>query len=219
VAYVIGQHINRQTGEAFPGSDRIAARIAMSQATVIEMVRKLGTKGHLGVDPGSAGRGHANRYRMILKPQPAKVLAKPAKPQPAEIKPQPADMNHFNNNLSNHQERGFAARSADDVRESPAFDAETKRDSADAGRLERRAAFEKIKRAYPQSHVGDDDENSFAAFERALDAGNDVVDMVESAIDTACAAREGDEVPELVEFFLQKCWTETKDPPALNALR
>src|SRR4029078_7818009 len=89
VAYVIGQHINRQTGEAFPGSDRIAARIAMSQATVIEMVRKLDANGHPGVDQGRAGRGHANRYRMILKPQPAEVSGSP-KPRPAEVLARPA---------------------------------------------------------------------------------------------------------------------------------
>ena len=95
---------------------------------------------------------------------------------------------------------------------------ETKRDSADAGRLDRWAAFKKIKRAYPQGYVGDDDENTFAAFEQALDVGNTVVSILESAKDTAAAAGEGDEIPELVEFLAQKCWTETKEPPALNAV-
>jgi hypothetical protein len=118
VAYAIGQHVNRQSGEAFPSSDRIAARISMSQATVIAMVRQLQIKGHLAVDPGRAGRGHSNHYRMILKPQYPEVLeapkietAKPQpaelKPQPAKIKPQPADMNHFTNHLMNNQEGGL----------------------------------------------------------------------------------------------------------------
>lgn len=118
VAYVIAQHVNRQSGEAFPSSDRIAARMAMSQATVIAMVRQLQIKGHLAVDPGRAGRGHSNHYRMILKPQQPEVLeapkidtAKPQpaelKPQPAKIKPQPADMNHFINHLMNNQEGGL----------------------------------------------------------------------------------------------------------------
>ena len=104
VAYVIAQHLNEESGEAFPGSDRIASKIAMSQATVIAMVRQLQTNGHLGVDPGRAGRGHSNRYRLIVKPQPAEVLkapkakaAKVVKPQPAKLKPQPADMNYFSN--------------------------------------------------------------------------------------------------------------------------
>jgi hypothetical protein len=104
VAYVIAQHLNEESGEAFPGSDRIASNIAMSQATVIAMVRQLQKNGHLGVDPGCAGRGHSNRYRMIVKPQLAEVLeapkaeaVKPVKPQPAKLKPQPADMNYFSN--------------------------------------------------------------------------------------------------------------------------
>jgi hypothetical protein len=116
VAFEIGQHVNRKSGEAFPSSDRIAARISMSQATVIAMVRQLQTNGHLSVDPGRAGRGHSNHYRMILKPQQPEVLEapkidtakpQPAEPQPAKIKPQPADMNHFINNLMNNQEGGL----------------------------------------------------------------------------------------------------------------
>ncbi len=42
----------------------------MSKATVIGMVAKLKTLGHLAVEHGTAGqpgRGHSNRYRMILK--------------------------------------------------------------------------------------------------------------------------------------------------------
>jgi hypothetical protein len=110
VAYVIAQCINEETGEGFPGTGTIAARIGMSQPTVIAMVRQLQVSGHLGVDPGRAGRGHSNRYRMIVKPQRAEVLRAPEKPQPAEgkhqpaeLKPQPADMNYFNNHLNNHK--------------------------------------------------------------------------------------------------------------------
>lgn len=112
VAYAIGQHINRQSRDAFPGTDRLAACIAMSRATVIEMVRRLEAAGHLGVDPGAQGRGHSNRYTMIVKRQQANVfglskrqqanvLAKPGIRQPADLKRQraenkrqPADMNH-----------------------------------------------------------------------------------------------------------------------------
>jgi hypothetical protein len=87
------------------------------------------------------------------------------------------------------------------------------------GHAARRAAFEKIKRAYPQGHIGDDDdENNFAAFELALDAGNTFASILESAKDAAACAAEGDEIPELAEFLAQKCWTETIDPPALNAV-
>jgi hypothetical protein len=110
VAYAIAQCLNEDSGEAFPGSDTIARRIGMSQATVIAMVRQLKTNGHLGVEPGRPGRGHSNRYRKIVKPQPAEVLEAQSvkvsepqpselKPQPAKLKPQPADMNY----LSNHK--------------------------------------------------------------------------------------------------------------------
>jgi hypothetical protein len=101
VAYVVAQHINEDTGKAFPGSDRIASRIAMSQATVIDMVRRLRANGHLGVDPGRAGRGHSNHYRMIVIPQPTEVSkaqsAEAVKPQRAKLKPRPTDMNYFTN--------------------------------------------------------------------------------------------------------------------------
>jgi hypothetical protein len=80
------------------------------------------------------------------------------------------------------------------------------------GHAARRAAFEKIKRAYPQSHIRDADENAFDAFELALDVGNTVASMVEDAKDAAACAAEGDEIPELVEFLAQKCWTETSAP-------
>jgi hypothetical protein len=113
VAWAISQHLNHHTSEAFPGTQCIAGRIAMSQGTVIDMVRRLSDAGHLAVDPGRRGRGHSNHYRMILKPQPADISynakaqpadisagdkkAQPAtrKAQPAELKAQPADMNTF----------------------------------------------------------------------------------------------------------------------------
>lgn len=221
VAYAIGQHINRQSGEAFPSTDRIAACIAMSQATVIEMVRRLEAAGHLGVDPGSPGRGHSNRYRMIRKPQfaevsgsskpqPAKVSAKlrkpqPAelKPQPAEIKPQPADMNHFNNNLSNHQEAG---------RSRPAVLVDR------AVTESRETSFSKLKRCYPSNHIGDE-AKAFTAFQLALDAGHRLVEMIQSAIEITLAANNGgDDIPQLEQFLLSKCWRETNQPSALNAL-
>jgi hypothetical protein len=42
VAYVIGEHVNRQSGEAWPSSRTIARACGLSQPTVIELVPKLG---------------------------------------------------------------------------------------------------------------------------------------------------------------------------------
>ena len=112
VAFEIGQYLNRQSGEAWPSTERIAKGIAMSQATVIAMVRRLEARGHLAIESGSQGRGHSHHYRMILKPQATEVIP-PEKHQPAVVseienlnplrenlsplisKHQPADMNHL----------------------------------------------------------------------------------------------------------------------------
>ena len=74
VAYIIGEHINRDSGEAWPSTARIAEGCALSQSTVVGLVRQLEAAGHLAIDPGSAGRGHSHRYRMILKYRGADVL-------------------------------------------------------------------------------------------------------------------------------------------------
>jgi hypothetical protein len=134
VAYIIGNYVNRQSGDAWPSSARIARDCALSQPTVVAMTARLKAAGHLAVEPGSAGRGHLNRYRMILKHQPTDALV-PLKHRPADasasrkasgsrvesirpeqIKHQPADMNILKNNLQNHQERAGGPRSADDDR-------------------------------------------------------------------------------------------------------
>ena len=67
-AYAIASHINSKTGEGFPSTKRLAQVACMSQSMIIENVRLLIERGHLGVVPGRQGRGHPNRYRMILKP-------------------------------------------------------------------------------------------------------------------------------------------------------
>jgi hypothetical protein len=74
VAYVIGEHVNRQTGQAWPASRTIAKAAALAQPTVIELVPKLVANGHLALEPGRAGRGHSHRYSLIIKDQPADHL-------------------------------------------------------------------------------------------------------------------------------------------------
>ena len=85
IAYVIAEHVNRQSGDAWPSSRTIATACALSQPTVIELVPKLVTNGHLALEPGRAGRGHSHRYRLIPKDRPVD--------HSRSIKDRPAD--HF----------------------------------------------------------------------------------------------------------------------------
>lgn len=95
VAYEISQYLSRTEGDAWPSCRTIGEGIGLSESTVIDMVSRLHRLGHLDLEPGRQGRGHSNRYRLNLKPQPAKV-SDPGKPQPAEVcrdqKPQPAEV-------------------------------------------------------------------------------------------------------------------------------
>jgi len=73
VAFEIAQHINHKSGEGYPSSTRIAKNLRLSHSTVLEAVERLEARGHLGIEHGMQGRGHSNRYRMIIKPRPADV--------------------------------------------------------------------------------------------------------------------------------------------------
>jgi DNA-binding transcriptional regulator YhcF (GntR family) len=73
VAYEISQHINHQTGQGFPGTNRIATNVGIAESTVRAAVDRLEAYGHLEIERGR-GRGHSHRYRMTTKPQPAAVL-------------------------------------------------------------------------------------------------------------------------------------------------
>ena len=66
VAYIIGDHINRESGDAWPSTARIAEGCALAQSTVVELVRRLQAAGHLAIEPGRAGRGKSHHYRMVL---------------------------------------------------------------------------------------------------------------------------------------------------------
>lgn len=130
VAYVISQHLDRETNEAFPGTDVIADEAGMAQSTVRAMVDKLAERGHYAVEFGRRGSGHSNKYRLTAlertaaKPGPEKqrplAISEQEKQRPVAIldeagkerirrkKQRPVAMNHYN-----HLERGFAARLVD----------------------------------------------------------------------------------------------------------
>src|SRR3981081_1057635 len=120
VAYVIAEHVNRASGDAWPSTERIGQGCALKQSTVVDLVRRLHAAGHLAIEPGRAGRGHSHRYRLIQKhrgadiSRKAKTSGSPAENIGiAEIKHRGADMNLLKNHLENNLERAYGPRSAD----------------------------------------------------------------------------------------------------------
>lgn len=107
-ALQVTEQCNERHGGAGWASCRyIANAIGMSEATVINLFHLFEKRGHLKVEWGKQGRGHSNRYWMVLKPHEVEVLGrgkskiKPQiKPQPAVRKPQPAEENCLKNRLN-----------------------------------------------------------------------------------------------------------------------
>jgi hypothetical protein len=114
-AYEICEYVNSETGEFFAAPKTIAEGgdwgdgIAMSEATVIEDIKRLEAAGYLKcIERGRRGRGHSSRFRIVSKPQSAEIsrmsqwprdktaktsVSRPENLRIASIKPQPADMN------------------------------------------------------------------------------------------------------------------------------
>ncbi len=115
VAYRISDGFNdiQRDGEAFESGKKIGIAIGMSEGTVIAMVRRLHDRGHLRVEWGQQGRGHPNKYWLVLKPQSAEVSDDEIKPQAATRKPQPAEENQDSNQVRepgvNHAPRVVAS--------------------------------------------------------------------------------------------------------------
>lgn len=66
VAYVIGQHVNRQSRDAWPSQGRIAEGLSASRRAVQMAINQLVENGHLHVTV-QRGRNGSNKYRPILK--------------------------------------------------------------------------------------------------------------------------------------------------------
>lgn len=211
VAFEIGQYINRKTGDAWPSSERIGSGIAMSQATVITMVRKLVASGYLDLEPGRPGRGHSHRYRMVLKPQQAKVSRKPknsAKTSGSsrenlrivQIKPQPADKNHLKNHLENHTGAASPPPPVPVDRDVPI----TERDRAYG------ALYRALLQAYPEHHGISSDSECRAIFYHLLDTGHDEDKIIDGAFDYADQCREiaPKNVKPLIYYLRVKGWQQ-----------
>jgi hypothetical protein len=67
IAYVIAQHVNRKSGEAFVGIRTIATEGALSKPTVISGKTRLEQHGHLNIAGGRPGRGHSDHCRPVIK--------------------------------------------------------------------------------------------------------------------------------------------------------
>ncbi len=197
-AYVIAEHVNRETGEAWPSSTTIAARCGLSQPTVVELVRSLEAAGHLEIEPGRAGRGHSHRYRLITKYRSADVssptkhrvadISRKAKTSrspmenigDAEIKHRRADMNLLKNHLMNNQEAG--------LRPARLVDRDNVTDQEDASENSRERAYGALWRVYPYHPDPDRDEtDAREVFYQLLDEGVDPGEIISGA--TAYAKR------------------------------
>jgi len=73
LAYVIGQHINRQSGRAWPSQKRLGEATGLTARTVRSLTEQLQKAGHLEVEL-HRGRNHTNVYRLPKNRKPASGL-------------------------------------------------------------------------------------------------------------------------------------------------
>ena len=66
VAFVLGQHVNRDSGDAWPAQARLCEMLSASRRGVQKSIDQLVERGHLAVTV-QRGRNGSNRYRPILK--------------------------------------------------------------------------------------------------------------------------------------------------------
>ena len=66
IAYVIADLIDEELGYAWPSVDRLASECHVTATGVKKARAVLVDRGHLAIE-ASTGRGHANRYRWIIK--------------------------------------------------------------------------------------------------------------------------------------------------------
>jgi hypothetical protein len=75
VAYYLNQRFNEgEGGAAWPSFHTIANVVGLSKSVVHAAVRQLQENGHLAIEAGRQGRGHSNRYLMVVKVRQADLL-------------------------------------------------------------------------------------------------------------------------------------------------
>lgn len=69
VAFIIGtKYLNRETGDAWPAIETLAADAGKGKTQVQEAAKTLQASGHITITVTPGGRGKTNRYRPVLKP-------------------------------------------------------------------------------------------------------------------------------------------------------
>jgi len=66
VGYAITTHMNRSSGDAWPGQDRLAAACHTTDRSIRDALTRMKNGGHLE-QTGRGGRGKSSRYKPILK--------------------------------------------------------------------------------------------------------------------------------------------------------
>jgi hypothetical protein len=103
LALQLTEHFNRRLGgAAWASCEHLATSIGMSKATVVGLLHMFEHRGHLNVEWGKQGRGHSNRYWMIVKGQSADLFQTrkgQIKGQSVARKGQPTDLNHLRTHL------------------------------------------------------------------------------------------------------------------------
>lgn len=66
LAYIVATYINRETGDAWPSQETLAASLGIGVRAVRNASGQLVDAGHVSVMV-TRGRGHSNRYRAVLK--------------------------------------------------------------------------------------------------------------------------------------------------------
>jgi hypothetical protein len=66
VGYAITTHMNRSTGDAWPGQDRLAAACHTSDRSIRDALTRMKNGGHLE-QTGRGGRSKSSRYKPVLK--------------------------------------------------------------------------------------------------------------------------------------------------------
>lgn len=181
-AYVIAQHLNKKTGEAFPSTETIASESGMASSTVRAMITELTDTGHLAVQFGRRGRGHPNRYRPIRKARTVAVLEsrkertvavlddgakgrfERLKPRSDDIKPRRSAMNHL-------LTTGTTKRAASPPALLDRVVEEAKRERA----------FAALLAAYPKCPMDCSDISCRGVFDQLLDTGFDPDDLIAGA--------------------------------------
>jgi len=67
LAYQLAIHLNRKTKLAWPSQNTISAATSISESSIKRLAKLLADCGHIEIIV-SRGRGHSNRYRLVINP-------------------------------------------------------------------------------------------------------------------------------------------------------